>query len=322
MSANDTQTPPQTSPDSFQFPVFAGCPICRKALQAQSDALTCPPCDRDDCPKSFSYVNGFPDLVIGERFEDESSDELIESEENNTEYTVTNYWVPLFKRLTQDCKETPRILALGCGVGREVDNLRNAGFECVGIDNGNRTRVWESRTHKDSLLMANGMHLPFEDNTFDIAFCGCVFPHVGVVGDSFQVTENCRNDRLAIAKEMTRVIKKGGNIIVSSPNRLFPLDLYHGREIGTYATPINPPWKKFLLSKGDYASLFRDAGCNGRARALSIKNYWGFCGTKRSRKGRLLSIPVKALFTLGSNEITPFFRASPLLPWIVVRITK
>ena len=313
---------PNHSPSSFSFPVFAGCPLCQRALEPDAEALRCPPCDRDDCPERFSLVNGFADLIIGERFEDDSSDELIQREEDNSQYTVENYWVPLFKKLTQNAERPPRILALGCGIGREVDALREAGFECVGIDNGARTRIWQERSHKDALLMANGMHLPFRDETFDIAFCGCVFPHVGVVGDSFQVTEHCHRDRLAIAREMTRVVKKRGDIIVSSPNRLFPLDLYHGREVGTYATPVNPPWRKFLLSRGDYAKLFRQAGCAGQAHALSIKNYWGFCGTQRSRKGRLLSIPVKALFTLGSNEVTPFFRASPLLPWIVVRITK
>lgn len=304
------------------FPVFAGCPLCQSALRADGDTLTCPPCDRDDCPRQFSYVDGFPDLIIGEHFEDESSDELIEREENNSQFTVDNYWVPLFRELTHSCAGPPRILALGCGAGREVDALRNAGFNCVGVDNGARTRVWKQRSHQEALLMANGMRLPFEDETFDIAFCGCVFPHIGVVGDSFQVTEHYRRDRLAIATEMTRVVKKGGNIVVSSPNRLFPLDLYHGREVGTYTTPINPPWRKFLLSKKDYANLFDDAGCAGPARALSIKNYWGFCGTQQSRKGRLFSVPVKALFTLGSNNVTPFLRASALLPWIVVRITK
>lgn len=144
--------------------------------------------------------------------------------------------------------------------------LRDAGFDAVGIDNGNRTRVWSRRTHKNALLMANGMHLPFDDETFDVAFCGCVFPHVGVVGDSFKVSDRYWQDRLAVASEMTRVVKRGGSIFVSSPNRLFPVDLFHGRPIGSYKPPINPPWRPFLLSRAITPASSRRQGARARPR--------------------------------------------------------
>lgn len=298
------------------------CPLCRWALRAGLGEVTCPPCERSDCPKRFGARDGFIDLVVGSRFEDESSDELLEGEERNSRNTVTNYWIPRFKQATQGVAGRPKILSMGCGAGVEVDVLCDAGFDCIGIDNGNRARVWDRRKHTGSLLMANGMHLPFADATFDIAFCGCVFPHVGVEGDSFKVTDHCYQDRLAIAKEMTRVVKPRGTIFLSSPNRWFPLDLFHGRKIGSYKTPLNPPWRKFLLSRGDYRKLFLEAGCRGPVRALSIRDYWGFCRTRTSLKGRLLSLPVRALFALASNDLTPFLRSSLLLPWIVVRVDR
>lgn len=298
------------------------CPLCARALSRTQTGVACPPCDRAECPKSFDTTDGFLDLIIGSRFEDESSDELLSGEERNSAHTVSNYWIPKFRATTAHITGRPRILSLGCGAGMEIDALRDAGFDAVGIDNGNRARVWDRRTHPDALVMANGMHLPFADATFDIAFCGCVFPHVGVEGDSFKVTPNYFNDRLNIAKEMTRVVKPGGAIFLSSPNRWFPLDLFHGRDIGTYRTPLNPPWRRFLLSRSDYAKLFRTAGCRGPATAQSIKHYWGFCRTKSSLKGTLLSIPVRALFALASNPVTPFLRSSALLPWIVVRIDR
>lgn len=298
------------------------CPMCAARMSRTATGVACPPCDRRDCPKGFESRDGFLDMIIGARFEDDSSDELLAGEERNSVHTVTNYWIPLFRRVTAGAAGRPRVLSLGCGAGMEVDALRDAGFDAVGIDNGNRTRVWGRRTHPEALVMANGMHLPFADGTFDIAFCGCVFPHVGVEGDSFKVTDRCYQDRLAIAKEMARVVKPGGSIFLSSPNRLFPLDLFHGRKIGSYKTPINPPWRRFLLSKGDYARLFRDAGCRGPATAQSIRHYWGFCRTKSSLLGKLVALPVRGLFALASNPVTPFFRASPLLPWIVVRIDR
>ena len=100
--------------------------------------------------------------------------------------------------------EKLRILAVGCGAGAEVDLLRDAGFKCVGIDNGNRVRSWSTRRSRHSLAMANAMRLPFSAGSFDVAFCGCAFPHVGVVGDSSTPSETCWDDRLTVAREMTR----------------------------------------------------------------------------------------------------------------------
>ncbi len=315
MTTQDATTQPYT----FAAPL--GCPLCQRALEAEAQTLRCPPCERSDCPGSFPIVDGFADLVVGDRFEDETGDELLESEERNTRHTMLHYWLPRFRQATQGAAQ-PAVLSLGCGAGLEVELLREAGFNAVGIDNGNRARAWTRRSCPEALCMANGERLPFPDATFDIAFCGCVFPHVGVVGDSFKVRPDYWRRRLAVAKEMTRVVKPGGRIFVSSPNRLFPVDLFHGRKVGSYRTPLNPPWRRFLLSAGDYRRLFLEAGCAGPARALSIKNYWGFCRSKQELVGRLLSLPVRGLFLLGSNPLTPFLRSSPLLPWIVVEIER
>jgi SAM-dependent methyltransferase len=309
-----------TTPVEFDVPL--GCPLCRKALAASGRGrILCPPCEREDCPKEFRLNGGFPDLVVGERFGDATSDELLANEERNTQHAVREYWTPLFKAW-QKPGEKLRILAVGCGAGAEVDLLRDVGFECVGIDNGNRVRSWSTRRSRHSLAMANAMRLPFSDGSFDVAFCGCVFPHVGVVGDSSTPSETCWDDRLAVAREMTRVMRPGGQIVVSSPNRWFPLDLFHGRAIGSFRTPLNPPWRKFLLAAGDYRRLFLEAGCSKPAIPLSIKNYWGFCRTNETLKGRLAALPVKALLQIGSHEATRPLRTSGLVPWIVMLIGR
>lgn len=309
-------------PTRTEFDVALSCPLCRAGLAASSDGrLRCPPCEQDNCPKEFRRDGDFPDLIVGDRFDDATGDNVLASEARNTEYTVQNYWIPLFRSL-QPNGEKLRILAVGCGAGAEVDLLCAAGFECVGIDNGNRVRSWSERRSRHSLIMANAMHLPFPDASFDVAFCGCVFPHIGVVGDSSTPSDTCWRDRLAVAREMTRVVRPGGHIAVSSPNRWFPLDLFHGRAIGSFRTPLNPPWRQFLLSAGDYRRLFRAAGCSKPAVSLSIKDYWGFCRTKETLKGRLAALPVKALMQLGSHDATRSLRPSGLVPWIVMMIGR
>jgi SAM-dependent methyltransferase len=306
-------------PLTFEAPI--GCPLCRAPLTTDGRSIFCPECQRSDCPKLFRVVNGFPDLVIGDRFEDELTPEQIQTEERNSEHSVRHYWAPLFRRITDRTKR-PAVLALGCGTGVEVDALREAGFDCVGIDNGNRTRVWSNRRSAGALAVANAIHLPFPDGYFDISFCGCVFPHVGVVGDSSQLSARFWEDRLAVAREMARVVKPGGQIIVSSPNRWFLLDLFHGRDSGSFRTPINMPWRRFLLAAGDYRRLFTEAGCAGPATAEPVRDYWGFCQMQRTAIGRAMSIPVKALLLVGSSRVTRILRTSGLVPWIVMRIRR
>jgi SAM-dependent methyltransferase len=290
------------------------CPVCHASLTASGDFIEC-----QGCSRRFEVVGGFPDLVVGGRFEDEYVEEWKGYEEETNVDTMTNYWIPLFQKLTPSDGAPARILSVGCGTGIDVDLLHDRGYEAVGIDCGNRSRSWPRRQRKDRLFMANGMQLPFEDASFDVAFCGCVFPHVGVEGDSFRVTPRFHEDRLQMAREMSRVVKPGGKIVVSSPNRRFPCDIFHGREAGGYKVRPYWPGDPFLLSISDYRKLFREAG-RGRAVALPVEGYWGFMRSKKNWKGRLLGMPVRFLFWLVSREQLAFLRGSPLSPWIVVLV--
>jgi SAM-dependent methyltransferase len=262
-----------------------------------------------------------PDLIVGDRFEDETSKAVLESEEPSSRDTVEHYWLPLFTRLWAGAEAPPRILSVGCGIGVDVDTLSRHGFDVMGVDSGSRTRSWTHRTHTDRLVMANGMKLPFEDGTFDAAFCGCVYPHVGVVGDSTRVAATHREQRLALASEMVRVLKPGGRLFVSGANRRCPLDIFHGREPGTYVPRVNAPWDRFLLSVADYRRLFEEAGAT-RTQALPVRGYWGFVSSRRTVKGSLLSVPVRSVFWLLSQPALAWLRGSIVDPWIVVSAEK
>ena len=289
------------------------CPLCHaQDLRCSGDEISCP-----ECGARFHCSEEFADLVIGDRFSDETSDAMLCYEEESNEDTTLNYWVPLFRKLWPNPQTPPKLLSVGCGIGLEIDILRQHGFDSMGIDPGNRSKSWRIRQEKDRLVLANGMKLPFDDNSFDATFCGCVYPHVGVIGDSNITRESYHADRLSLAQEMIRVLKPGGYIIVSSPNRLFPLDIFHGREPGEYIPRLNPPWSHFLLSVGDYRNLFQAAGAS-RVRTLPVNNYWGFVGSRGSLKGTLLSMPIRLVFSLVSLPFLAFLRGSPINPWIVV----
>lgn len=296
-------------------PIPLVCPACKGHLVQTPDRFACAACGA-----AFGYQQGFPDLVVGERFEDASDDELLRYEEQSNADLTRNYWIPLFQKLWQG-QAAPRVLSCGCGTGMDVDLLTEAGFDVVGIDCGNRANIWPRRALQERLLLANGKNLPFEDRVFDGAFCGCVFPHVGVEGDTNRVAPDYAESRLALAREMSRVVKPGGKIVVASPNRLFPFDIFHGRQPGSYKPRWNWPGSPFLLSFADYRDMFKAAGC-ADAEALPVTDYWGFVRSRNSLKGMVLGLPVRFVFWLVSQPAARWLRASPINPWLVVLITK
>lgn len=293
------------------------CPSCRRPLLAS----TARGYDCLGCKRHFPLVGGYPDLIIDERFDDASDDALLRYEERSNADLTRGYWQPLFRRLFASYRREPRLLSVGCGTGVDVDLLCASGYDSVGIDCGNRSAVWSRRAHGERLLLANGKHLPFDDNSFDAAFCGCVFPHIGVIDDSNITAPDVEQQRLAVAHEMVRVLRPGGYVIVSSPNRWFPLDIFHGRQPGSYRPRLNWPSSRFLLSVGDYERLFRSAH-TGPATVLPVEHYWGFIRSQQSFKGLLLGWPVRFIFWLVSRPAFSALRGSPLNPWLVVLLQK
>ena len=300
-----------TTVESAPFPFLLVCPLCHGHLDFAPQRIACLRCGEE-----FSYVDSIPDLIRGGRFADE-----YEPDRNNYEVLantdlVRNYLLPLFRRLSGERNRPARVLSVGCGIGIDVDLLAQEGFDIAGIDCGTRCRAWAEREQRHRLCHANGKHLPFEDQQFDIVYSGCVFPHVGVKGDSREVVPDYFAQRLAIAKEMSRVLHPDGFLLVSSPNRLFPLDIFHGRTAEHPYPYLNPPSNPFLLSAGDYRMMFQEAGC-AHFSLLPVAGYWGFINMKKSWKGQLLAFPVETVFRLVSHPRFAGLRGSPISPWLV-----
>ena len=304
-----------TLPQDVALPSFV-CPSCRGPLLLNTQEFQC-----QSCNMRFEFEDGFPNLILGGRFDDEPNAELTAYEEECNLHTAQNYFLPLFKQMFSSHRGTPRILSLGCGTGVDVDILSAAGFEVIGIDCGARSCAWPNREYGHRLLLANGKNLPFETGSFDAVYCGCVFPHVGTVGDSHQVRPEYLEERHQLAGEMGRVLRKGGHVVVSSPNRNFPLDIFHGRSKEHPLPRVNASNDPFLLSYGDYQQLFRPADCS-KFQLLPVTGYWGFVRRKKSLKGRLSMLPVEAVFNLVSRPGLSGLRNSSINPWLVVLGTK
>jgi 2-polyprenyl-3-methyl-5-hydroxy-6-metoxy-1,4-benzoquinol methylase len=92
------------------------------------------------------------------------------------------------------------ILDVGCGVGQVVRSLVEAGYKAHGVE-VSETNLALAREHPGEFHLYDGSTLPFADHA---------------VG-AFNVLEHVENP-VALLDEMTRVLRPGGRIIISSPN--------------------------------------------------------------------------------------------------------
>jgi len=155
------------------------------------------------------------------------------------------------------------ILDIGTGFGIYLSQLSHHAKLCVGIDidEENLRKAKEEKTKNIELISMSGENLGFKDNSFDVVLM-------------IEVLEHVINDETAIS-EIYRLLKPGGKLIITAPNKLFPFET-HGFKIGSrsYGTkglgfPLLPylpdrlrseltnarvytPWhfKKVLVEKG------------------------------------------------------------------------
>ena len=110
-------------------------------------------------------------------------------------------------------KPTDLVLDCGCGDGLYLKTLRELG-ECrvLGFDlNGTSLRLAKEHVNSMSVpfVQGNSCALPFGDNTFDKIF-------------STEVLEHIPDDHQAL-REIHRILKPGGRLIITVPNHNYPL---------------------------------------------------------------------------------------------------
>lgn len=105
------------------------------------------------------------------------------------------------------------VLDLGCGTGRHVIHMARMGLRASGMDNAptalNLTREWLATERLDAGLILADMRqpLPFASGSFDALLSTQVIHHALLA------------TVLATAREIERIIRKGGMILVSVPMR-------------------------------------------------------------------------------------------------------
>lgn len=143
---------------------------------------------------------------------------------NNAEYAnfLQNQQPAFFGKYVEALKpgsKSGSILDVGCGVGQVVSQLNAAGFSAQGVDICGPA-VALAQAAKLPCRVYDGTTLPFESNHFD------------AIG-AFNVLEHVENP-IALIKEMVRVAKPNGKLVISSPNFLRVLGFrdYHPKMRG------------------------------------------------------------------------------------------
>ncbi len=105
------------------------------------------------------------------------------------------------------------ILEVGCGIGTYSKQFRQRFTPYVEAIEIEPERVAIAQKDTPHALVAVAEHLPYPSNRFDLVF-------------SNEVIEHVQDDRAA-AREMVRVTRTGGRIILFCPNRWWPFE-QHG----------------------------------------------------------------------------------------------
>ena len=104
-----------------------------------------------------------------------------------------------------------RVLVDGCGVGEYLSRINKESGQAIGLDI-EFERALEAAGKGATALCAAGEALPFAAESFEALL-------------SHEVIEHVQDDRQA-AREMARVLKPGGVLLMFAPNRGYPFETH------------------------------------------------------------------------------------------------
>ena len=119
----------------------------------------------------------------------------------------SDYSLKLYDFLNDLSKDLPpdtKVLEAGCGSGEGLASFK--GKFAVGLDKS-KEAIALARKHCKNLEVGDCFDMPFDDDTFDLTYNSGVIEH-------FKYPKN-----LEMIREMLRVTKTGGRVMVIVPNR-------------------------------------------------------------------------------------------------------
>lgn len=225
------------------------------------------------------------------------------------------------KRLPGDAK---RLLDLGCGNGYAVTAWRSIGVQAFGVDISRyRLARWVAE-HRERrpLVLADARSLPFRPGTFDVVISSGMIEHVGVRESSNPYTVHAEPDqdesRAQVVGELSRIVRSGGVSYLDFPNGTFPIDFWHGDQVGSLRWHGNPD--ALLPTFRDVVRWALGAGLTARLEALTGR--LAFRQVGRHWWGRFSAAPVALLLRFLDRVAARGWHRLPavLYPYLVISL--
>lgn len=180
----------------------------------------------------------------------------------------------------------------------EAVELKRLGYECQIVIDRTSAAEW-----RETPVCASLSSLPFADGSFDFVISGAFGPLTEIAGK-----------RESAAREITRVCRHGGAILLTGANRFCPVGL-------TPATPrLHGPSAPGLVSVAEFQRLFVETGRCRRMRRLSVANLFGY-GTLEGG-AKLLGPPLRRYLRWSSAPDRPRRYAGWLNPALALWIER
>lgn len=168
-------------------------------------------------------------------------------------------WVPLLREralmgmMCLKAADRGKLLDLGCGDGRFLTLMRDAGWDVTGIEPDPTAAKVAQQELGTSVTVGCLEDAGFPDESFDAVTLSHVIEHV--------------HDPIALLSECRRVLKPGGNVVIATPNIT---SLGH-KEFGSSWRGLEPPRHLHIFSSGALRVCCDRAGLRVRTLRTSAR---------------------------------------------------
>jgi SAM-dependent methyltransferase len=218
-----------------------------------------------------------------------------------------------------------RVLDAGCGLGTMVMTLLEMGYDAYGFDLLESVPHWiEQKLPSDRFIVTEplDLRLPFEDAVFDAVFTFGVLEHVGTSDGHATRRPDYHAIRREWTRELFRVVRPGGYLLLGGPNRGFPIDTAHAldAEAGRLehalsrlaGVSVHRTWgKNFLWSYRDVRTYLD--GLQFTMTPLSVKHLANFSRVPG---------PVRAVARAYVERLPNFLLGTGFNPWVMALVRR